>query len=148
MQIIRLELKDLEDLVPLFDAYRQFYRKDSDQIGAEHFLRKRMERKEAIFIGAKSNERLCGFVTLYSLFSSVRMKPVFLLNDLFVDPVFRNQSIGKLLLSHAQDLAIEKKCAGILLETEKTNDAGNHLYPSVGFNLEAGSNFYFWTNQS
>ncbi|GFH18060.1 acetyltransferase, partial [Haematococcus lacustris] len=35
---------------------------------------------------------------------------------------------------------------GLLLETQKTNVAGNALYQATGFELEAGSNFYEWPN--
>jgi ribosomal protein S18 acetylase RimI-like enzyme len=144
MQIRDLELNDLNVLVPLFDAYRVFYRKKSDPTAAHDFLLDRMTKGEAIFFGAFLENELAGFTTLYPLFSSVRLAPIFLLNDLFVLPQFRNRAIGKGLLTKTQDYAIETGQGGILLETEKTNDIGNNLYPRMGFHREEASNFYFW----
>ncbi|MBP6795894.1 MAG: GNAT family N-acetyltransferase [Saprospiraceae bacterium] len=148
MYIRVIDLHDLDSLLPLFDAYRQFYRKESDLIGAKEFLHNRVENNEAIVFGAFVDDFLVGFTLLYPLFSSVRMKPIFLLNDLFVHPDARNKAIGKNLLRHAQEYAKSKNYAGVLLETEKTNDIGNHLYPAMGFQLESETNFYFWENIS
>ncbi len=72
------------------------------------------------------------------------MKRLWLLNDLFVAKEFRGQGISKLLIERAKQLAEQTHAAGLLLETEKTNEIGNQLYPSAGFNLEA-NNFYFWS---
>lgn len=146
MLIRELNERDIEMLLPLFDGYRKFYRKESDPEGAREFLNNRFVKKEAVVFGAFLEKQLVGFTLLYPLFSSVRMKPIYLLNDLFVAMEVRNQSIGKELLQHAQDYAKEKKYAGVMLETEKSNEIGNHLYPLMGFHLESGSNFYFWEN--
>lgn len=146
MFIKELNEGDIELLLPLFDGYRKFYRKESDPEGAREFLHSRFVKKEAVVFGAFAEKQLVGFTLLYPLFSSMRLKPIYLLNDLFVAPEVRNQAIGKKLLLHAQEYAREKKYAGVMLETEKSNDIGNHLYPSMNFHLESGSNFYFWEN--
>ena len=148
MHIRAIDLHDLDSLLPLFDAYRQFYRQESDLIGAKEFLYNRVVNNEAIVFGAFVDDQIVGFTLLYPLFSSVRMKPIFLLNDFFVHPDVRNKAIGKNLLYHVQEYAKSKKYAGVLLETEKTNDIGNHLYPAMGFQLESETNFYFWKNIS
>ena len=146
MLIKELNDYNIELLLPLFDDYRKFYRKKSDLDGAREFLYDRIVKKEAVVFAAFAGNQMVGFTVLYPLFSSVRMKPIYLLNDLFVTPEARNQAIGKKLILHAQEYAREKKYAGVMLETEKSNDIGNHLYPSMGFHLESGSNFYFWDN--
>ncbi len=144
MQTRLLTFKDIPQLVLLFDAYRQFYRMTSDLPAAEAYLSARMENKEAILFGAFNKEEMIGFTLLFPLYSSTRMQPIYLLNDLFVNPIYRNQSIGKAILLHAQEFAKQQGRAGILLETEKTNAIGNHLYPAMGFEPVSGSNFYFW----
>ncbi|MGB2848684.1 MAG: GNAT family N-acetyltransferase [Saprospiraceae bacterium] len=146
MKILRLDLSHVDDLVPLFDSYRQFYRKPSDLAAADAFLRERLSLNEAIVFGAFDDYQLIGFTLLYPLFSSTRMKSFYLLNDLFVLPECRNKSVGKALLNKCKQFATEQGKAGLMLETEKTNDVGNHLYPANGFQLIADSNFYFWEN--
>jgi GNAT superfamily N-acetyltransferase len=135
---------DLERLAVLFNAYRIFYRKESDLIGAQTFLQERFNAKDSEIFVFHQGEMLAGFVQLYPLFSSVRMKKLWLLNDLFVDSTFRGQGISVALIERAKTLCRDTGACGMFLETEKSNDIGNELYPRAGFTLNAGSNFYDW----
>jgi len=147
MEIVQAELKDLDDVAALFEAYRVWYRMPSDLEGGKSFLAGRMIQKESIVYLAKAeNGKAVGFTQCYPLFSSTSMKRLWLLNDLFVDAEYRGQGISKLLIGRVQELARQTNAAGVLLETEKTNDIGNQLYPRTGFHLEE-NNFYFWTNK-
>ncbi len=147
IKIQEANLENLDALVQLFEAYRVWYGKSADQETAKLFLKERMEQKESIVYMAFDGTEAVGFTQLYPLFSSTRMKRMWLLNDLFVDEVHRGKGISKLLIGAAQDLARSTNAAGVLLETEQTNDIGNQLYPATGFELEE-NNFYFWTNKS
>jgi len=138
---------DLEQLCHLFDAYRVFYRKTSDIEAAHKFLKDRIEKKESVIYVDEENEKLTGFTQLYPLFSSTRMQQSWLLNDLYVLPEFRGRDISKKLIAAARMLAKQTGAAGILLETEKTNDIGNRLYPAAGFQLYQETNFYWWENE-
>lgn len=137
---------DLDSLARLFDAYRVFYRKASDVKGARRFLNERMQKKESIIFVARIEDELVGFTQLYPLFSSTNMKPIWLLNDLFVDSKHRGKKISKALITKAQEHCIETHSFGISLETEKTNIPGNALYPKMNFSLDREHNYYFWEN--
>jgi GNAT superfamily N-acetyltransferase len=137
-------LDDLPFLSVLFDKYRVFYGKLSDVPAAENFLKDRIIQKESIIYVCLDNDQILGFTQLYPLFSSTRMKRLWLLNDLFVDSPYRGLGISKILIDKAKDLAIHSGAAGLSLETAKSNMIGNNLYPSVGFRLEDEVNFYFW----
>jgi GNAT superfamily N-acetyltransferase len=143
----KAELTDLPGLSELLDLYRIYYKKESDLPGAERFLRDRMEKEESVIFIAASGEKLIGFTQLYPLFSSTRMKRLWLLNDLYVLQEFRGKGASKQLLDEAKDLARATAAAGLLLETEKTNTIGNNLYPSAGFELYDKNNFYWWQNR-
>lgn len=146
MKIIQATEKELDQLVDLFDAYRVWYRKSSDKNVAKEFLLERMQLKESIiYVCENEKGNLVGFTQLYPIFSSTRMKRMWLLNDLFVSPEYRGQGVSKMLINKAKELAKSNHAAGILLETETNNDIGNKLYPRMGFELEK-NNFYFWTN--
>lgn len=146
MKIIQAEMAHLDQIVDLFDAYRVWYRKESNKEMARDFLTERIKNKESIIYACENEQgKLIGFTQLYPIFSSVRMKKMWLLNDLFVDPNFRGQGISKMLINQAKDLCKKTNACGVLLETESTNDIGNNLYPATGFELEE-NNFYFWTN--
>ena len=136
---------DLDSLAKLFDGYRLFYRKHSDVAAAKSFLSDRMKNNESVIYVAEENQTLTGFVQLYPLFSSTRMKRLWLLNDLFVHPEYRRRGISKLLFEKCFQLMRKTDACGVMLETEKTNVIGNKLYLQLGFEL-IDSNFYFYQN--
>ena len=137
--------KDVEHLSELFNAYRMFYQKASAIQSAKTFLEDRISNKDSeIFVAQNTTNKLVGFLQLYPLFSSTRMKKLWLLNDLFVHPEFRGNGISIGLIQKAKDLVLESKACGMYLETEKSNLIGNHLYPKTGFELNTSVNFYEW----
>jgi len=144
VQIREAKLSDLENLSDLFNSYRMFYGKKSDLKVANEFLRSRIENKDSKIFVCDLNNELSGFVQLYPIFSSTRVSKYWLLNDLFVDIEKRGKGYSKLLIDRSKELVIESKACGMMLETEKSNDIGNMLYPSTGFKKNKLSNFYEW----
>ena len=142
----KAEIKDVKQLAELFDQYRIFYHKDSDIPAAEKFLTERLQNKDSEIFVAENDGKLVGFVQLYPLFSSTRMKRYWLLNDLYVNENFRGKGFSKQLIFEAQEMAKISDACGILLETGKSNEIGNQLYPSCGFEIYDEVNFYEWTN--
>ena len=144
--IIRpIQAADIKAVAVLFDAYRVFYNKASDLAAAEKFLTARFQQNESeLFVAATSSNELVGFVQLYPLFSSTRMKRLWLLNDLFVDEAFRRKGISVLLINAAKELCKKTDACGFMLETEKSNLIGNNLYVKVGLSLDADHNYYSW----
>ena len=143
--IRKATLKDLEPLSLLFDGYRVFYEKESNLEGANAFLKDRINNKESdIFVAIDETGNMTGFIQLYPIFSSTRMKRFSLLNDLFVHPSYRGQGISKSLLFEVQKFTQETGSCGLMLETAKTNVIGNSLYPAVGFELDEEHNYYTW----
>ena len=144
MQVREAKLSDLENLSDLFNSYRMFYGKKSDLKVANEFLRSRIENKDSKIFVCDLNNELSGFVQLYPIFSSTRVSKYWLLNDLFVDIKKRGKGYSKLLIERSKELVIESKACGMMLETEKSNDIGNMLYPSTGFKKNELCNFYEW----
>ena len=137
---------DVEKLAVLFDAYRVFYEKESNLTEAKKFLFDRIVNKESWIIVAMEEGDLVGFVQLYPLFSSTRMKKLWLLNDLFVVENFRGKGISKQLIEKCKDVCDDTGACGLMLETAKTNKTGNSLYVKTGFILDADHNYYSWDN--
>lgn len=125
-------IQDISQLAELFDQYRIFYHKDSDIPAAENFLKERIENKDSEIFVAENDGKLVGFVQLYPLFSSTRMKRYWLLNDLYVNQDYRGKGFSKALIEESKTMAKSTNACGILLETGKSNDIGNKLYPSCG----------------
>ena len=137
-------IQDIEKLAELFDAYRVFYEKDPDLNEAKKFLSERITNKESWIIVATEKDALIGFVQLYPIFSSTRMKKLWLLNDLFVDENHRGKGISKILIEKCKDLCKNTEACGLMLETAKTNTTGNSLYIKTGFSLDENHNYYSW----
>ena len=137
-------LKDIHGVAEMFNQYRVWYGKPSDLPGAKQFLTDRLTNNESIVFIALEDDKMVAFTQLYPLFSSTRMKRLWLLNDLFVKEEFRGRGLSKALLERAKLLCAETHACGFTLETEKSNDIGNKLYPAVGMELNTDFNFYYW----
>jgi len=133
LQIRQAVVRDLETLVPLFDAYRQFYRQTSDQAGAREFLRARFEHGQSVSFLAFVDGVAVGFMQLYPSFSSASMARIFVLNDLFVSPAGRRCGVGTALLSAAADYGRLVGAIRLSLSTELTNQTAQALYEGVGW---------------
>lgn len=144
IDIRKATLEDLDQLVPLFDAYRVWYRKESKIEAAKTFLQERLTKNDSVIFCCFKNNEALGFTQLYPSFSSTRMKRLWILNDLYISPEARGQGYSKKLIDKTKSFALETDACGILLETETSNLIGNKLYPRMGFDLEQ-NNFYFWT---
>lgn len=145
--IRKATVTDVQQLAGLFDQYRIFYHKNSDIPAAEKFLAERIKNNDSEIFVAKYEGKLVGFVQLYPLFSSTRMKRYWLLNDLYVNENYRGKGYSKALIEEAKQMAKSTDACGILLETGKSNDIGNKLYPACGFKIYDEVNFYEWTNE-
>jgi GNAT superfamily N-acetyltransferase len=130
---VRAELDDLDALIPLFDAYRRFYGQDSDLPGARAFLADRFKRGESVIFLAVVDGAIVGFTQLYPSFSSVSMKRLWVLNDLFVTPDARKSGAGRALLERAERWAAETGAKGLTLSTQVTNLGAQRLYEACGW---------------
>jgi GNAT superfamily N-acetyltransferase len=143
MTIREATITDLEVLVPLFDGYRQFYRQVSDLQKGKKFLEERISRNESVIYIAFAKAKPIGFTQLYPIFSSVSMEPIYLLNDLFILPEYREKGIGTALINVVKERCKIENQKGIALQTEPTNPA-QKLYEHLGFKKDPDLH-YFWT---
>ncbi len=144
-QIKKFELTDLDALATLFDDYRRFYRQPSDLDETKKFIAERVKNAESeVFVAFEESGIMTGFVQLYPVFSSVRMRRLWLLNDLYVHPGFRGRGISLALIDKAKELCVATGGCGLILETERSNLVGNALYPRAGFTQDIEHNYYYW----
>src|SRR5688572_605149 len=137
MLVKRAAVADLDAVAPLFDAYRQFYGQRSDLAAARVFLGERLRRDESVIFLAmedsESGNEALGFTQLYPSFSSVSVRRLWILNDLFVSPSGRGKGVGRRLLERAREWAIETDAKGLTLATAVTNAAARALYEACGW---------------
>ncbi len=144
VQVIQATPAHIDLLLPLFDAYRVFYQQPPDLDGAREYLLDRMRQQESTIFLALLNEedRAAGFTQLYPSFSSVSMKSVWILYDLFVAAPYRRQGTGRALMEHAHQFARATGAHGVSLATAVDNLPGQHLYESLGYVRD--TEFYYY----
>ena len=119
---------DIEDVAQRFDGYRVFYRQSSDIAAARAFIRERFARRDSVIFLARTDAEPAGFVQLYPSLSSVSMRPIWILNDLFVAAAARGAGVGRRLMDRAREFASASGALRIELTTERTNTTAQALY--------------------
>ncbi|WP_297793501.1 GNAT family N-acetyltransferase [uncultured Eudoraea sp.] len=141
--IIQAEEEHISLLIPLLDSYRIFYKQNSNEKAVKNFLEARLQNKDSVIFIAYFNNTPAGFVQLFSSFSTVSLKPLYILNDLYVSHEYRKKGIGELLLNRAQDHCKFMGYKGLSLETA-TNNPAQKLYERLGWEKDTNFYHYFW----
>ena len=126
-------LSELDQVVPLFDQYRKFYSKEANLVAVREFLLHRFKQDEStIFIAYLKGEPV-GFTQLYPSFSSVSLKLVFILIDLYVISAARNIGVASSLLDAAKNYAKAQGAVRLSLTTAIDNKIAQKLYEANGW---------------
>ncbi|NJR63448.1 MAG: GNAT family N-acetyltransferase [Cyanobacteria bacterium CRU_2_1] len=145
MEVFQAGSEHLEEVAKLFDQYRYFYQSSSDPEAARNFLQERFQKKDSVILVFSKGKHLVGFIQLYPSFSSVSMKRIWILNDLFVDEAHRKKGIAKSLIGAAVNFARETGAVRIILATQVSNIAAQSLYESLGYIQD--KDFYHYSLQ-
>jgi GNAT superfamily N-acetyltransferase len=132
LEIRRATVHDVDRLQPLYAGYRAFYRGAPDAAAELRFLTERLGQGQSVVFLAEKRAEPVGFTQLYPTFSSVAMKPLWILNDLFVVPHERRAGVGARLLRTAKEFARSNGAEGLILETAVDNPA-QRLYEAEGW---------------
>ena len=133
MEVSLADSVRVREIAELFNEYRIFYRQPSDIEGAVAFLKARFEKKDSVIYTANDDSRLAGFVQLYPSFSSVSMRPIWILNDLFVAKLDRGKGVATQLMQAARQHAEATDAIRLQCATEISNIAAQALYESLGY---------------
>ncbi len=145
VEVRRAHVKDLDAVAPLFTAYRLFYRQPHQSEADRAFLKERLENDESILFIAEVDGEPSGFVQLYPMFSSVLLKRVWVLNDLYTSKEVRKQGVGTALLEQARAFANETGAKGLVLETTPDNEAAQALYEELGWKRDQHYHYFIET---
>lgn len=133
MIVRRATLEDLKPLAVLFDEYRQFYGASSNLELSYQFLKQRFLNQESVIFVHVKDDIFTGFVLLYMGFSSVACSIYYILDDVYVTPIYRRQGSAKQLIDTAILFARHENAQRISLETQKNNYHSHQLYEQMGF---------------
>lgn len=138
----RADLAELDTLATLFDAYRRFYGQPAELHGARTFLGNRLENHESVIFLARLDGTPAGLTQLYPIFSSVRMRRAWLLNDLYVAESARKHGVGHALLDAARRHGEATGAHELVLQTTRDNAPAQALYAKSGWRRQ--DDFYWY----
>ena len=135
MRIVQATLEHLDLLTPLFIKYREFYGELPFPDSSRKFLETRLKRKESVIYLALADEedKLLGYCQLFSSYSSLSLKRVWILNDIFVAEDARRMLVADRLLQTAKQMAKETNAVRMRVATSVSNEVAQKTYESIGF---------------
>ncbi|MDE3282067.1 GNAT family N-acetyltransferase [Lacticaseibacillus casei] len=127
--------KDIPHLLPLIQGYYHDspvpLTIDSPAMAA-HLERLRNDPGLGYLLVAEHNEQLAGFAILYRSFDTRTLKPVLIINDVYVAPEFRRRGLARQLMAAAFELAADEGFASANWQTRTSNLGAQHLYDQIG----------------
>ncbi|MGY4490859.1 N-acetyltransferase family protein [Pseudomonas sp. TE3610] len=139
MRIVQATLEHLDLIAPLFVKYREFYGELPYPDSSRAFLEKRLRRKEStIYLALPDDDdnKLLGFCQLYPSFSSLSLKRVWILNDIYVAEDARRQLVADHLIRTAKKMAKETQAVRLRVSTSADNEVAQKTYESIGFHQD------------
>ncbi|WJN58953.1 GNAT family N-acetyltransferase [Pseudomonas sp. SO81] len=135
MRIVQATLEHLDLLTPLFIKYREFYGELPFPDSSRKFLETRLKRKESVIYLALADEedKLLGYCQLFPSYSSLSLKRVWILNDIFVAEDARRMLVADRLLQTAKQMAKETNAVRMRVATSVSNEVAQKTYESIGF---------------
>ncbi len=129
----KAEKKDISLIFSFIRELARYEKLSSEVTTDEETLEKYLfgERRYAEIIFAMADNSEAGFVLFYHNFSTFIGKPGIYIEDLYVKPEIRGKGVGKALLSHISQLALERKCGRVEWSVLNWNPA-RQFYESIG----------------
>ena len=135
MRIVQATLEHLDLLTPLFIKYREFYGELPFPDSSRKFLETRLKRKESVIYLALADDedKLLGYCQLFPSYSSLSLKRVWILNDIFVAEDARRMLVSDRLLQTAKQMAKDTNAVRMRVATSVSNEVAQKTYESIGF---------------
>lgn len=133
MRIIPASLEHLDQLTPMFIRYRELYGAMPQLEASKAFLAERLNQQEAIISLAFEEDTLLGFCLVYPSFSSVSLRPMWIINDLYVAEEARGKQVAQQLLTTISEQARTQDVVRLRVSIHASNDIAQRLYESANF---------------
>lgn len=112
--------------------YTDFLERSYSKPGNDSF-QKVLDSKTNYVLVAEDGSRLAGFITA-SIRSIVRYaQPIMQVDELYVDPDFREHGLGRKLIQEIENLGAENNCLGIYIESAYKHAGGHKFYQKNGY---------------
>ena len=127
-------MDDLAAIVNMIKKYRKFYKvENQNEEEIEQFVKTRLKNVQSkIFLATDETDKVVGFAQLYPSYSTVSLKPQWILNDFFVEVAYRHKGYGQALMSFVKEY-FRDKAKGFILVTDIDNFTAKSFYEQNGW---------------
>lgn len=94
---------------------------------------KALDHENAYFFVETHDDRIIGFISFYIKHYLHHEHPTGEIAELVVDPMYRNQHIGRRLIMHVEELAKQLGLEEIELSTSTYRIKAHHFYETMGY---------------
>jgi len=145
MLVKQCRLEDLPKLSLIFDEYRIHFEQEPNLEAATNFLKERIENNQAVIFVAVDEESkdIMGFTLLYPMYSSLKVKSTWTLNDMYITENYRKFGVATRLLDHVKTFGAETGAQWVTLKTGTENLKAQALYEKFGFKKDEGHFYYY-----
>lgn len=124
--------QSLAEVLPLIAQYQTFYQvADINPQRNEQFFSQFVNSPLGAVFLYRQEAKVIGFATVYFSFSSTMTAKVGIMNDLFTLKDYRGQGIGKALINHCLEYALQQGAARLQWVTALDNTRAQALYDSL-----------------
>ncbi len=141
LRVRPVERTDFKDWLPLWDGYNAFYGRSGDTALAEAVTRSTWDRffdeAEPVHgLVAVCAGRLVGLAHYLFHRNTIRIEPTCYLQDLYADPEFRGNGVGRTLVEAFCGRARDAGCRDVYWHTHISNQTAMQLYDKIATNTE------------
>ncbi len=130
--IREIQLKDKKQWEELYKGYADFYKVEmNDKILQTVWNWLNDKNHELKGISYEINGKIVGLAHYRKLLSPLKGKYIGYLDDIFVDPEYRGQKIGKKLLNEIKDISKANGWNFVRWQTDEDNFTAKKLYDKV-----------------
>lgn len=136
LEVVRATDQDLEEVFYLFAQYLAFYKREHPEEHVRAFLTQRLEESDSLILLARVDGYAVGLAQIYPTQSSLRLAPVWVLNDLIVASTARRSGVGRALVRAVCEGAAASGVDSVSLKTAEDNYVAQSLYKRERFERE------------
>lgn len=130
MQIREAIESDYEQIMQLYNLFvgeDRYSKHDNDS------FQKVLESENNYILVVEEKEKLVAFIT-FSIRNVIRYpRPIAELDELFVDENYRQHGLGKQLMEEVENLAREKNCYRVYIESQYRFKGAHAFYEKLGY---------------
>ena len=126
--------QDVSIILDFVKALAKYERAEHEVVATENILTQFLfdEPRYARALILEYKHKVVGFVVYFFSFSTWLGRPGLYLEDLYVDPDYRNLGIGKAVLSYLAQIAVEQGCGRFEWSVLDWNEPSIQFYEKMG----------------